>query len=320
MHIAAPSRRVSVVIPARDEGERIGEVVRAVLSQAGPGVEVEVLVVDDASRDGTPELAAAAGARVLRLDGDSGGNPALARNRGAAEARGDPIVFLDADCIPSAGWLAALLDAHDRGHGVVGGALDLPAGLPFTARCDYYCGFYLIHSRRPAGEVPHHPPPNLSVRSDVFRETCGFSDHPPLQYTNEERAWQAEARSAGHTMWFEPRARVEHHNRPGFGNLLRRNYRWAYTAIASKHSSGSARLAWIYRFPWLTVLLSLPLAIAHTAYIVWCWLRFGVLEPLLMLPAILVSRLAYGLGMAVGGTRWLLRGRDPVSDRGPRWS
>lgn len=312
--------RVSVVIPAHNEAHGIARTVEAVCSQARPDVEIEIVVVDDGSTDGTPELAEASGARVIRMGNGAGGNPARARNLGARETSGDPIVFLDADCVPGPGWLDALLAAHDSGHAVVGGALDLPAGLPFTARCDYYCGFYLIHSRRPPGEVPHHPPPNLSVRREVFMETCGFSDRAPLQYTNEERAWQAEVRQAGHTMWFEPAARAEHHNRPGFGNLLRRNYRWAYTAIASKNTSGSARMAWIYRFPWLTVFMSLPLSFAHTAYIVWCWLRAGVVEPLVMLPAILISRLAYGAGMGIGGLRWLLRGRDPVAERGPRWS
>ena len=35
----------------------------------------------------------------------------------------------------------------------LGGSLDLPDGLSFMARCDYYCGWYHVHSRRPGGEV-----------------------------------------------------------------------------------------------------------------------------------------------------------------------
>lgn len=114
---------VSVVIPAHNETSSIGATVRRVLEQA---VEVEVIVVDDASTDATAEEARAAGARVLRLE--NGGNPAAARNRGAEASIGDPIVFLDADCTPDAGWLAAILAAHERGAAVVGGSLDLPPG------------------------------------------------------------------------------------------------------------------------------------------------------------------------------------------------
>ncbi|HEX5438857.1 MAG TPA: glycosyltransferase [Gemmatimonadaceae bacterium] len=297
----------SVIIPARDAEAFIGRVVRAVFAQRGAGSGIDVIVVDDGSRDATAERARAAGARVLSRPGGARGNPAAARNQGARAASGDPLIFLDADCVPADGWLEALLAAHGRGAVVVGGSLALPPGLSLTARCDYYCGWYLVHPRRPAGPVPHHPPPNLSVRRAAFLATAGFTERSPLEYTNEERAWQGEVRRAGHTIYFEPAAVAEHYNRPGFRNLLRRNYRWAYTAIEAKSQSGSARAAWLYRYPALLIAGSLPLALAHTAYIEGCWVRAGTLEPLLMLPAVLASRLAYALGMAVGGARWLRR-------------
>lgn len=320
---AASRRLVSVVIPARDEAASIGATVAAVLAQEVPGAAVEVVVVDDGSTDATAATARAAGARVLSLPAGSGGagrgNPAAARNRGAAATGGDPIVFLDADCSPAPGWLAALLAAHDAGAVAVGGAIDLPPGLSATARCDYYCGFYLVHSRRPAGPVPHHPPPNLSVRRVPFFATSGFVERQPFAYTNEERVFESELARAGHRIWFEPRARVFHHNRPGLKNLLKRNYRWAYTALPAKHETGAARLAWLWRRPWLVVAGSLPLALAQTAFIVGCWARAGILEPLLMLPWVLLSRLAYAAGMSVGGARWLAAGRRPDAELSPRW-
>lgn len=110
-----------------------------------------------------------------------------------------------------------------------------------------------------------------------------------------------------------------HENRPGFINLLRRNYRWAYTAIPAKYETGSARLAWIYRFPRLMILASFPIAFIHSAYIIACWLRAGVREPLWMAPAILASRFAYAAGMAVGGLRWLRHRNDPELEFRPSW-
>lgn len=314
-------RRASVIIPAHNEASTIARAVAAVLAQRADGVELEVLVVDDASSDGTAEAAAEAGARVVRLQAGQGGNPAAARNRGVAEATGDPLIFLDADCLPDEGWLAALLAAHRAGSPVVGGSLDLPPGLPPTARCDYYCGWYLVNSRRPAGYVPHHPPPNLSVRRAAFLSTSGFTEQQPFSYTNEERRWQAELRRAGHRIYFEPRARAYHFNRPGFANLLRRNYRWAYTALEAKAETGAARMAWLYRYPRLMIAASAPLALVHTAYIIGCWARAGVFEPVLMLPAVLASRLAYAAGMVVGGVRWLRRRGSlaPVPHAAPRW-
>ncbi len=310
-------RRISVIIPAHNEASFIPRVVQAVLAQRSPATELEVIVVDDASTDDTAEAARAAGARVITLAG-RGGNPAAARNRGAEASTGDPLVFLDADCIPRPGWLAAILAAHDRGATIVGGAIDLPPGLPASARCDYYCGWYLVHSRRPAGEVPHHPPPNLSVRRAPFLSTSGFTERQPFSYTNEEREWQAELQRAGHRIYFEPQAVVLHYNRPGFANLLRRNYRWAYTAIESKSHTGAARFAWIYRYPRLLIAASFPLAFLHTGFILGCWGRAGKWEPVLMAPMVLASRLAYAAGMAAGGLQWLRR-RGAAALYHPRW-
>jgi hypothetical protein len=120
-------------------------------------------------------------------------------------------------------------------------------------------------------------------------------------------------------VWFEPAAAAYHWNRPGFANLLRRNYRWAYTAVAAKHETQSARMAWLYRYPWLVVLLSVPLALAQTLFIVACWVRAGRLESILMVPAILVSRMAYAAGMSVGGLRWLRSRGAGGAEIAPRW-
>jgi glycosyltransferase involved in cell wall biosynthesis len=316
----ADERVISIVMPAHNEEKTIATAVASVLDQRPAAARVEVIVVDDGSSDSTPERAAEAGARVIVRSG-GGGSPAAARNLGAAVATGDPVVFLDADCVVRPGWLDAILAAHGRGADVVGGSLALPAGLPAIARCDYYCGWYLIHPERRAGAVPHHPPPNLSVRRDAFRATSGFSERPPLEYTNEEREWQGEVRRRGGTIWFEPRAVADHHNRPGLANLLRRNYRWGYTALEAKSQSGAARLAWLWRRPLLLVVGALPLALAHTTLIVACWLRARRFEILLMAPLVLLSRFAWVLGMCVGGVRWMLRGEasGAAPPPSPRW-
>lgn len=317
--MAEPRTRVSVVIPTWNEAESIAELVRKVQSQAGPGITVEVVVSDDGSTDGTVAAARSAGAVVVeRPAGAPAGNPAAARNRGASASSGDPIVFLDADCTPADNWLATLLARHDAGEVIVGGSLDRPPGLSTTARLDYYCGWYHVHSRRPAGPVSNHPPGNLSIRRSAFFATSGFSERQPLAYAHEELVLQSQLARAGHPVWFEPRAVAYHHNRPGFGNLLRRNYRWAYSAIGAKAETGAARLAGLYRHPWLLVALSPLLGVAQAGYIVALWLRAGVVEPLVLAPAVLAARVAYGAGMMSGGIRWL-RSRGESAGYRPRW-
>ena len=312
-------RTVSVIIPARNESRTIARLIHTIQQQTPAGWTVEVVLVDDGSTDDTVAVGRAAGARVLELGSrPGGGNPAAARNRGALAAAGDPLVFLDADCLPTTGWLARLLAGHASGAAVMGGALDLPPGLPAMARCDYYCGWYHVHSRRPAGEVPNHPPGNLSVRRAAFARTAGFTEQQPVAYAHEELAWQAEVRRIGDRIVFDPAAIVHHYNRPGFRNLLRRNYRWGFSAIESKAQTGAARLAWVYRYPALLLAASLPLALGSTAYILSCWVRARILEPLLMLPAVLAARLAYSAGLVAGGIRWMRFGAAAAEAR-PRW-
>jgi cellulose synthase/poly-beta-1,6-N-acetylglucosamine synthase-like glycosyltransferase len=87
--------KVSVIVPACNAAPYIARCLQAL----GPGSssDHEVIVVDDASIDDTPALAAAAGARVIRLP--TNGGPSRARNAGAREARGEYLFFVDADVI-----------------------------------------------------------------------------------------------------------------------------------------------------------------------------------------------------------------------------
>jgi glycosyltransferase involved in cell wall biosynthesis len=89
--VAEPAA-VSVVIPAYNEEEAIGEVVTAALSRAGWR---EVLVVDDGSGDRTAERAQAAGARVVRHPYNKGNGAAV--KTGIREARGDVVLLMDGD-------------------------------------------------------------------------------------------------------------------------------------------------------------------------------------------------------------------------------
>jgi hypothetical protein len=85
---------VSVIIPIRNAASTLDACLRALAS--GSVRPLEVLVADDRSTDDGPARAAAAGARVIR---SRGVGPAAARNTAAAEARGEVLLFLDADVL-----------------------------------------------------------------------------------------------------------------------------------------------------------------------------------------------------------------------------
>lgn len=111
---------VSILIPARNEADRIKATVSALremivqLNEAGFPFTVEIIVIDDASKDGTAEGAKEAGAtRVIRLPHRRGKGGAL--RAGLKEARGDILFFVDADLGESGGELGEVLAAVLRG-------------------------------------------------------------------------------------------------------------------------------------------------------------------------------------------------------------
>ena len=118
---ADPGRCLAVVV-ARDEEPRLGRVLEK-LPRRACGMPVDVLVVDDGSRDGTRELALATGAKVISHEASRGLGAALrtglahARHEGYAAA-----VYLDGDDEYDAAELATVLDpiARGRAHYVLG--------------------------------------------------------------------------------------------------------------------------------------------------------------------------------------------------------
>jgi glycosyltransferase involved in cell wall biosynthesis len=86
--------KVSIVMPCYNQGLYINEAVESVLSQTHK--DVECIVVDDGSTDGTPEIVERYGGRVLLVRQENAERSA-ARNAGIARASGDYIAFLDAD-------------------------------------------------------------------------------------------------------------------------------------------------------------------------------------------------------------------------------
>lgn len=139
-----PGPKVAVVVPSHGRADRLERLLRALAKQDLPAGDFEVVVVDDASPDGTGAVLAKAEAsgtlplRVLTQPVRRG--PAAARNL-AWRSTGAPVIaFTDDDCVPDPGWLRAGLAALDgRARVAVGRTAPSPdqlhlAGAPFS-RC-----------------------------------------------------------------------------------------------------------------------------------------------------------------------------------------
>ncbi len=100
---------VSIIIPARNEAHRLPALLRSLAALRYPNYQV--IVVDDASSDGTGDLARASGARVITLVGPPPGwtGKAYACARGAEVADGAWLLFTDADTVHQPGSLHVAL-------------------------------------------------------------------------------------------------------------------------------------------------------------------------------------------------------------------
>jgi len=101
--------RVTVVIPAYNEADSIGDTIRSVLASDYPRDRLEVLVVDDGSTDGTAAAAAEAGARVVRHERNMGRGAAV--ETGIRHARGEIVVTVDADTTVEPDAIRLLVEA-----------------------------------------------------------------------------------------------------------------------------------------------------------------------------------------------------------------
>src|SRR3954454_2066366 len=118
-----PVPEVSVVIPTRNRWELLSRHALA-SALAQEGVEVEVVVVDDASDDGSEErLEAVADPRIRMLFREEQGGQAVALNDGIEAARGKWIAFLDDDDLWSPRKLRAQLDAASEAASFVYGSM-----------------------------------------------------------------------------------------------------------------------------------------------------------------------------------------------------
>ncbi|MGQ0644225.1 MAG: glycosyltransferase [Elusimicrobiota bacterium] len=129
--------RLSVVIPAYNEENYLGATLDSLHAAArrcrASGREVEFIVVDNASTDGTAAVAIAGGARVVREEKRC---IAAVRNRGAREARGDIIATCDADNLVSENLLQRIDEAMSAGA-AGGGVRIRPEPGPRLARAMY---------------------------------------------------------------------------------------------------------------------------------------------------------------------------------------
>jgi glycosyltransferase involved in cell wall biosynthesis len=223
---------ISVVIPVKDGARYLPELLGAVRAQR-IGEPVEIVVVDSGSRDGSADLARAAGATVIEIEPSEFGH-GRTRNLAAERTTGRCIAFLTQDATPASDtWLAELVAPLDAGGRVgmsFGPHLPRPGTTPAVAReLEEFFGSF----ERGGGEAvrvdrtiePADPASAFfsNVNSCLLRECWKEVRFRDVGYA-EDQAFARDAIVAGWAKAYVPRAAVLHSHDYPFAQFMRRYF------------------------------------------------------------------------------------------------
>jgi GT2 family glycosyltransferase len=211
-------------------------VLRAVLSLSSP--PDELLVIDDGSTDDSADLARELGATVIE-HGDNRGL-AAARNTALEHARGELVLFLDADAVPTSEIVRLLgggLSAAGPGHAAAGGQLVEPPGgeLPDRWRALFW---RQTQGSRSLDDAPFVVGGCCCLRRRTALELGGFD--PRFRTNGEDVELSARLRRSGLRLLYEPRAEAVHLRRDDLASLLRMVFRHSRDHVRALRSSGQS--------------------------------------------------------------------------------
>jgi GT2 family glycosyltransferase len=209
------------------------------VNDGDPG-DVEAVVADSAA---SPEL------RVLRQEH---GGPGLARNTGAAEARGRWLAFTDDDCLPAVDWIRRLRARLEKSpeDGVGGSVVNAFANNVFsTASQVVLDSAYDLQNTDP-DEATFLATANLALPADRFREIGGFAA-VFSSVASEDRDICDRWRASGGRLVYAPECVVTHSRHLGLASFCRQHFRYGrgacllYRARASR-GGPPLRASWTF--------------------------------------------------------------------------
>lgn len=237
---------VTVIVPVHENRKGITRLLRALADQTVPSTAFEVIVADDASRDGTPEVVEALGlARVVRLERNGGSY--TARNAALEQASGEVIAFTDADCLPAPEWVEQGRAAFADGGDLVAGHIEIDLGATpnATALVDFARS---LDQERAATREDFGATANLWVHRRVFEVVGRFNDR---LISGGDTEFGQRAVTAGFKLEYAPRVIVAHDPRSHYRELAKKARRLGYGAAQHRlHAEGElSRRALIWARP-----------------------------------------------------------------------
>lgn len=119
--------KVSVIIPSFNSSKTIGYTLDHLIKQSKAESILEIIVVDSSDDATTKDLLNSyKSEKLVNITSGVRVMPAIQRNIGGKNAKGDVLCFIDSDAFPKNDWIEKILEAYQKGHRVGGGSYAVP--------------------------------------------------------------------------------------------------------------------------------------------------------------------------------------------------
>lgn len=228
--------KVSIIVPCYNEQSTIRLLLEALCTQTFPRAELEVIVSDGMSQDGTRDAIAGFQKDFPELDVRLVDNPRrtipAGLNRALEASRGDLIIRLDAHSKPYPDYVERCLEAHEAGRGDnIGGVWEIQPGAPtwiaesiaVAASHPLGVGDAMYRLAATASEVDTVP--FGSYHRSLVDRIGGYNES---LLTNEDYEFNVRIRKSHGRVWLDPSIRSVYFARPTLEELIRQYWRYGY--------------------------------------------------------------------------------------------
>lgn len=233
---------LGIVIPHLNQPEFLRHCLQSLAPQIAVYPGVEVIVVDNGSRQLPLEVCR--DYDFVRLEQEPEAGPGPARNRGIAVCGADLLAFIDADCVAGAGWLKSIVAAFASRKDMLIAGGDVRIGLADPRNMTMLEAYESVFAYRQKDYIERQGfsgTGNLAMRRAAFEMTGPFAGIAVA----EDRDWGRRATAKGLRIAYLPEMIVYHPARKSFAELRRKWDRHISHDFADRHRGPIGLALWI---------------------------------------------------------------------------
>ena len=297
----------TIIVPCYQAARHIRYALHSLLSQV-TDLRYEIVAVDS-STDGTADIIAADFPEVQLIRSEQRLQVGAARNRGVASARGDIVLFADADTMACPTWIDQMCRPILAGHAdAVGGSMR--NGTPWSLTGS--AGFYLEFFRFLSFDGDPRPARYLVGGNSGFQRSLLEGGAYANSSVGEDMLFSRRLAEDGKRLLFLPRASLTHRNRTGLRTVLLYQYELGRGAFLYRSADSRSQMLAFATAPLLIFLLPLPVMI----WIAWTTIRYRLSWDLLRFLSALPVCFVGNYFWAFGFYRSVVQGRKQPRSTG----